>query len=91
MCRLSPGEEVLIVTDSRTPDDVASAFMGVSASMGALASIIKVPTPPPPSLQPSVVWPQTLAGATRRAKLVVDMSVGYADFMVEAVRERGLG
>ena len=88
MCNLQPGTRVLIITDSRTPRHVVSVFMGMAMAMGADVSVSENPMPPPPTLQPGYEWNPMLKAAARAAELIVDLAVGYAEFMAEAV-ERG--
>ncbi len=88
MCNLQPGIRVLIIADSRTPRHVVSVFMGMAMAMGATVSVSENPTPPPPTLQPGYQWNPMVTAASREADLIVDFSVGYANFMAEAV-ERG--
>ncbi len=88
MTNLQPGEEVLIVADSRTPANVVNVFFGVALSLGATAHTLLVKTPPPPSVQTSIVWSKTIAAATTSADLIVDLAVGYSKFFADAI-ERG--
>jgi len=88
MCNLQPGTKVLIISDSRTPRHVVSAFMGMAMTMGADVSVSENPMPPPPTLQPGYEWNSMVKAACKEAELIVDLAVGYADFMAEAV-ERG--
>lgn len=86
MAHLQPGTEVLVVADSRTEPDVVELFTGQARAHGATASAILVPTPPSASFQPSLEWPPALVAASTTPDLIVDLSVGYAQFMVDAVR-----
>ena len=88
LCNLQPGTRVLIIADSRTPGHIVSLFMGMGMAMGAEVSVSQNKMPPPPSLQPGYVWNPMLVAAAREADLIVDLAVGYAEFMAEAV-ERG--
>ncbi len=88
LCNLQPGTRVLIIADSRTPEHVVSLFMGMGMAMGAEVSVSQNKMPPPPSLQPGYVWNPMVVAAAREAELIVDLAVGYAEFMAEAV-ERG--
>lgn len=88
MCNLQPGTRVLIITDSRTPRHVVTVFMGAAMAMGASVSVSENPMPPPPTLQPGFEWNPMVKAAAREAELIIDLAVGYADFMAEAV-ERG--
>ena len=88
MCNLRPGEEVLIIADSRTPANAVNAFFGEAMAFGARANTVLVETPPPPSVQTSIEWTRTTAAATTAADLIVDLSVGYAPFLADAI-ERG--
>ena len=88
MCNLQPGTKVLIITDSRTPRHVVTVFMGAAMAMGASVSVSENPMPPPPTLQPGFEWNPMVKAAAAEAELIIDLAVGYADFMAEAV-ERG--
>lgn len=88
MCNLQPGTKVLIITDSRTPRHVTTVFMGAAMAMGADVSVSENPMPPPPTMQPSYEWNSMVKAACKEANLILDLAVGYADFMTEAV-ERG--
>ena len=85
---LRSGGEVLIIADSRTPSNVVNAFFGEALSFGASVQTLHVKTPPLASVQTSIVWSKTIAAATTAADLIVDLSVGYAWFLADAV-ERG--
>jgi len=65
-----------------------SVFMGYAMAMGADVSVSENPMPPPPTLQPGYEWNSMVKAAAAQAELIVDLAVGYADFMAEAV-ERG--
>ncbi|MDH3467619.1 MAG: hypothetical protein OES26_17210 [Gammaproteobacteria bacterium] len=88
MCNLQPGTKVLIISDSRTPQHVVSVFMGYAMAMGANVSVSQNPTPPPPTMQPGFEWNSMVKAACSEAELIIDLAVGYADFLAEAV-ERG--
>jgi leucyl aminopeptidase (aminopeptidase T) len=88
MCNLQPGTKVLIITDSRTPRHVTTVFMGAAMAMGADVSVSENPMPPPPTMQPGYEWNSMVKAACKEADLILDLAVGYADFMAEAV-ERG--
>ena len=85
MCNLQPDTNVLIISDSRTPPHVVSAFMGGAMAMGAEVMVAQNATPPPPSIQPGNQWNPMVVAASTKADLIVDISVGYAQFMVDAV------
>lgn len=85
MCNLQPGTNVLIIADSRTPPHVVSAFMGGAMVFGAEATVVQNATPPPPSVQPGIEWNSMVIAASKEADLIVDLSVGYAQFIVDAV------
>jgi leucyl aminopeptidase (aminopeptidase T) len=86
MANLQPGTNVLIISDSRTPRHVVSAFMGGAMALGSEVMVAENETPPPPSLQPGTKWSNMVKAAAKEADLIVDMAVGYADFVVEAVQ-----
>jgi hypothetical protein len=85
MCNLQSGTNVLIISDSRTPPHVVSAFMGGAMAMGAKVMVAQNATPPPPSVQPGIKWNPMVIAASTEADLIVDLAVGYAQFMVDAV------
>jgi hypothetical protein len=86
MANLQPGTDVLVIADSRTGYDIVELFVGQARALGATAQALIVPTPPSASIQPSIGWSKTVTVATTTPDLIVDLSVGYAQFMVEAVR-----
>jgi len=86
MANLQPNTEVLIIADSRTPKSVTEAFFGEALAMGATAQVLLVPTPPPPSLQTGLKWSKTVHAATSTPDLIIDLAIGYADFIVDAVK-----
>jgi hypothetical protein len=86
MANLQPGTDVLVIADSRSAPDDVELFVGQARALGATAQALLIPTPPSASFQPSLDYSPTVAAATTRADLIVDMSVGYAQFMVDAVK-----
>ncbi len=88
MCNLQAGTKVLIITDSRTPRHVVTVFMGMAMALGAVVSVSENLVAPPPADQPGFKWNPMVKAAAREADLIVDLAVGYADFMAEAI-ERG--
>lgn len=84
-CHLQPGTNVLIIADSRTPPYIVSAFMGGAMAKGAEVMVAQNKTPPPPSIQPGIKWNNMVIGASKEADLIVDLAVGYAQFIVDAV------
>ena len=88
LCNLQPGTKVLIISDSRTPQHVVNLFMGMAMAMGAEVCATQNYLAPPPADQPAYSWNPMIVAAAREAELIVDMAVGYADFMAEAI-ERG--
>lgn len=88
-CNLQPDTRVLILSDARTPDFIVATFQGVATAMGADAATLEASIPAGgPTYQPGVKWSPMLAGAAREADLIVDLAVGYAQFVVEAM-DRG--
>jgi leucyl aminopeptidase (aminopeptidase T) len=88
-CNLQRSERVLVMGDARTPDYVVAAFQGMAQALGADAARIESSIPVGgPTYQPGVKWSPMLAGAAREADLLVDLGVGYAQFVVEAM-DRG--
>lgn len=85
-CNLAPDTRVLVVTDARTPWHISGVFHGVAESMGA--DVVTLETPIPrggPTYQPGAKWSPMLSAATKAADLIVDLGVGYADFISEAI------
>jgi leucyl aminopeptidase (aminopeptidase T) len=83
---LKKGERVLIVSDCRTPDHVVSAFVGVAMQVGAEVYNIRVPMGPHPAYQPGHKWGDLLVAAAEQADLLVDMAIGYAEFLVRLTK-----
>jgi leucyl aminopeptidase (aminopeptidase T) len=88
LCNLQAGTKVLIIADSRTPRHVVTVFMGMAMAMGAVVSVSENFIAPSPADQPGFQWNPMVKAASREADLIVDLAVGYADFMAEAI-ERG--
>lgn len=89
MCNLTAGSRVLVIADARTPQSTVSVFQGVAMALGAEAVTLEAAIPPGgPTYQPAVRWPGMIAAAAREADLIVDLAVGYATFVAEAL-ERG--
>ena len=86
MCHVQRGERVLIIADSRTPTNIVNAFFGQALTLETNAFVLQVPVPPPPALQTSIEWSPVVTRAASEADLIVDLAVGYADFIVEAVQ-----
>jgi leucyl aminopeptidase (aminopeptidase T) len=88
-CHLQRGERVLVMADARTPDYIVATFHGMATAMGAEAVTVETNIPAGgPTYQPMVKWPKMLGAAAKEANLLVDLGVGYADFVVEAM-DRG--
>ncbi|MBY8826332.1 hypothetical protein [Sphingomonas colocasiae] len=87
MCNLRPGERVLIIADARAPEYLIATFHGVAMMMGGDVAVIEGPPPRGgATYQPSATWSPMIAAASREADLIIDFAVGYADFIVEAVK-----
>lgn len=87
MCNLRSGERVLIISDARAPDYLIATFHGVALMMGGDVAVIEGPSPRGgATYQPSARWSPMIAAASREADLIIDLAVGYADFIVEAIR-----
>jgi leucyl aminopeptidase (aminopeptidase T) len=88
-CNLQRDARVLIISDARTPDYVIATFQGVATALGADAATMETKIPfGGPTYQPMAKWSPMLAAAAREADLIVDLGVGYAEFVVEAL-DRG--
>jgi leucyl aminopeptidase (aminopeptidase T) len=88
-CHLQRDARVLILSDARTPDYIVATFQGVATALGADSATIESSIPfGGPTYQPSVKWSPFLAAASREADLLVDLGIGYAQFVVEAI-DRG--
>lgn len=88
MCNLQPGTKVLIISDSRTPRHIVDVFMGMAMVRGAIVSVSENSLAPPPADQPGFEWNPMVSAAAGEADLIVDLAVGYAEFMAKAI-ERG--
>ncbi len=86
VCNLQPGESVLIISDARTPQHIVAAFQGMAMALGAEAVSIECAIPRGgATYQPGEKWPAMLASAARDADLIIDMAVGYSQFVVDAI------
>ena len=86
LCNLQPGNKVLIVSDARTPDYIVAVFQGVAQALGAEAIRVECKLPKGgATYQPGSHWPSMLAAASTEADLIIDMAVGYAEFIVDAI------
>ncbi|MBS0417753.1 MAG: hypothetical protein JSR66_08565 [Proteobacteria bacterium] len=87
MCNLQAGQNVLIISDARTPDYIVAVFQGVAQSMSAQAVRIECAVPVGgATYQPGSRWPSMLAGAADQADVIIDMAVGYSQFIVNAIK-----
>jgi len=88
-CNLQPDWRVLLICDSHTPQHISTSFNGVAMQFGADVLEMRVPMGPHPAYQPGFTWDplvsSAILAAARHADLIVDMAIGYADFMVEIV------
>ena len=88
-CNLQRDARVLVLSDARTPDYVVATFQGMAQALGAEAATIESNIPfGGPTYQPGVKWSRMLAGAAHEADLLVDLAIGYAEFVAEAI-DRG--
>jgi len=86
-CNLQRDTRVLVVADARTPAHVVATFQGVAMAFGADAATIETPIPfGGPTYQPGAKWSPMLVAATRAADLIVDLGIGYASFIAEALQ-----
>ncbi len=88
-CNLQAGWRVLLICDSHTPQHISTAFSGVAMQFDAQVLEMRVPMGPHPAYQPGFTWDPLVSGSIRaaalEADLIVDMAIGYADFMVDIV------
>jgi leucyl aminopeptidase (aminopeptidase T) len=86
MCNLQPGTRVLILSDARTPNSTVATFHGVASAIGAEVVTMEANIPAGgPTYQPAAKWPSMMSAAALEAQLIVDLAVGYADFVVKAM------
>jgi len=88
MMGIQPEEEVAILIDSRTPIDLGEAFMGAVESVNAKPTIVAIPMPP---FMGKGAWPMCIPteaaeAAVEEADVIIDMALGYADCILEAVK-----
>ncbi|MEQ8204596.1 MAG: hypothetical protein RIA65_00350 [Woeseia sp.] len=87
LCNLQPNQNVLIISDARTPNFVVACFQGMALAIGAEAVVMECRVPKGgATYQPGSKWPSMLVAAAQEADLIIDMAVGYAEFIVEAIR-----
>ncbi|WP_374575337.1 hypothetical protein [Phenylobacterium sp.] len=84
---LKSGERVLLIYDSHTPQHVIDAFLGTAAQAGAEVYALKTPMAPHPAVQPGFVWSQLVISAAEEADLIIDMAIGYAEFLVKLAKK----
>jgi leucyl aminopeptidase (aminopeptidase T) len=85
MCNLKAGERVLVISDARTPEHIVSAFTGMAFAKGADAASIEARIPSGgATYQPGWKWTPMVTGAASEADLIIDLAVGYADFIAKA-------
>ena len=61
VCNLQPNENVLIISDARTPEFVVASFQGMALAMGAKAVKIECRIPKGgATYQPGAKWPKML-------------------------------
>lgn len=87
ICNLQPDTNVLILTDARTPDYIVATFQGVAQAIGA--DVVRMECKihaGGATYQPSSRWSSMVIAASERADLIIDMAVGYAEFIVTAVK-----
>ncbi len=88
-CNLQRDARVLIISDGRTPDYIVSSFHGVASALGAEAVTVSTAVPVGgPTYQPMAKWSPMVSAAASRSDLIVDLGVGYAQFVVDAL-DRG--
>lgn len=89
-CNVQDGWRIVLVCDSHTPQHIITAFSGVAMQFGAEVMEVRVPMGPHPAYQPGFTWDPMIShamlAAAEHADLIVDMAIGYADFMVEIVK-----
>jgi hypothetical protein len=86
VCNLQAGENVLVISDARTPGEIVAVFQGMALAMGGEAMSVECRIPQGgATYQPGSKWPAMLAAAALEADLIIDMAVGYAAFVVDAV------
>jgi hypothetical protein len=87
MCNLRANEKVLVITDARVPHHVSAAFHGGATALGAQVVTLETPiSKGGPTYQPSAPWPSMLVAAAGEADLIIDLVVGYAPFIADALR-----
>lgn len=90
MVNLQSGAQVLILTDSRMPRKTVIAFQGVAMMMGAEVMVAENRHAMPIPLQPSDTWNDMVIAASQKADIIVDMSVGYTNFLKEFTDRGGV-
>ena len=87
LCNLQPNQNVLIISDARTPDYIVATFQGMALAMDAEAVTIECRIPKGgATYQPGSEWPSMLKVAALEADLIIDMAVGYSEFIADAIK-----
>lgn len=90
-----PGEELLIVIDSRTPFECGYVFRNAGVAAGAKTTLMEIPKPTYGfDYCFDYLPPKSVVAAIENCDVLINFSVGYSDFLIKALREgkiRGIG
>jgi hypothetical protein len=80
------GEDVVILTDSRTPYEISNFLREAAIAVGARATLIELPKPPfRKDYDFAFLPPDPVSAAIREADAIINLSLGYSGPLVEAI------
>jgi len=95
LCKVAPGETILLYGDTHTPPHYPAAFLGAAQDLGAIPAMMMVPITSP-AIQPwaphdsAAARPGIIMEAWKNAHLVIDMTTApgqkYTPVTAEALR-----
>ena len=83
---VKPGEDIVVLTDSRTPYETSSFLKEAAIAAGARTTLIELPKPPfRKDYDFAFLPPDPVSAAIREADAIINLSLGYSGPLVEAI------
>ena len=83
---VKPGEDVVILIDSRTPDEIGQFLREAAMAVGATTTLIEMPKPPfRKNYQLGFLPPDPVCAAIKEADAIMNLSLGYSGPLMEAI------
>lgn len=84
---VKPGEEVLVVIDSRTPFEFGYVLRNAAVAAGARTTLIEIPKPPYGfDYTFDYSPPRSVIAAVGKTDVLISFSFGYSDFLLKAIK-----